>query len=78
MNLQAKKLELVQQILNIETPLLLEKISAFLKKETKNDWWDEIPKSVQKSIEKGKEQVQKGETVTHEIVMNQFKEKYGL
>ncbi len=78
MNLQAKKLELVQQILNIETPSLLEKLSVFLKKEVKTDWWDEIPESVQKSIEKGKEQARKGEIVPHEVVMNQFKEKYGI
>lgn len=72
MNLQAKKLEIVQQILNIETPSLLEKVSAFLKSEGKTDWWDELPESVQKSIEKGKEQARKGKTVPHDIVMNQF------
>ncbi|OQA96077.1 MAG: hypothetical protein BWY22_01893 [Bacteroidetes bacterium ADurb.Bin217] len=78
MNLQAKKIELVQQILNIETPSLLEKLSAFLNKEVKTDWWDEIPDSIQKSIVKAKKQAKNGETVPHDIVMKQFKDTYGI
>ena len=43
MNIQTKKLELVQLILNTDRPALLEKVSELLKQEKESDWWDEIP-----------------------------------
>ena len=42
MNLQAKKLELVQMILNTEKPAVLAKVEAVFKKEKGADWWDEL------------------------------------
>ena len=42
MNLQAKKLELVQLILNTKKPAVLEKVEALFKKEKGTDWWYEI------------------------------------
>ncbi|MBK8806437.1 MAG: hypothetical protein IPO21_07270 [Bacteroidales bacterium] len=78
MDLQTKKLELVQLILNIDTPSLLEKVSIFINNEVKADWWDELPNSVQESIEVGLEQAKNGETIPHEVVMNQFKDKYSI
>jgi hypothetical protein len=41
MNLQAKKLELVQMTLNTEKSTVLAKVEAVLKKEKGTDWWDE-------------------------------------
>ena len=46
MNLQARKLELVQLILNTDRPDILERVSQILKQENETDWWDELPISV--------------------------------
>ena len=61
MNLQARKLELVQMILNTDQPNLLEKVSQILKQEQEADWWDELPASLQQAIEAGSKEADRGE-----------------
>ena len=72
MNLQARKLELIQMILNTDRPNLLEKVSQILKQEKEADWWDELPLSVQESVKKGMEQAKRGETRPHSEVMKKY------
>ena len=72
MNLQARKLELVQLILNTDRPNLLEKVSQILKQEKEDEWWDELPLSVQESVKKGIEQAKRGETRPHSEVMKKY------
>lgn len=57
MNLKAKKLELVQLILNTDKPALLEKVEAVFKNEKDKD-----------AIKLGQRQLEKGEGITHEEV----------
>ena len=78
MNLQAKKLELVQLILNTDRPGLLDRVSQLLKLEEETDWREGLPASVQQSIEKGNREADKGETLSHEEVMREVRSKYGL
>ncbi len=78
MNLQTRKLELVQMILNTDRPNLLEKVSQILKQEQEADWWDELPESVQQAIEAGIKEADRGETIPHEEVMKEVRERYGL
>ena len=76
MNLQAKKLELVQLILNTEKSSVLEKVEAVFKKEKGSDWWDEISEAEQKAIEKGITEAESRKLIPHEEVMKEVKEKY--
>jgi predicted transcriptional regulator len=76
MNLQAKKLELVQLIINTEKPSILQKIEDVFKK--KADWWDEISEDERKSIEKGLAEADRGELIPHEQVMKELKSRYKL
>ena len=78
MNVQAKKLELVQLILNTDRPILLDKISQLLKQDKEADWWDEIPETVQESIGIALGQADRGETISHSEVMSEVRSKYGL
>ncbi len=78
MNIQAKKLELVDLILKTEKPALLELISQILKQEKEEDWWDELPDSVQESIDIALEQADRGKTIPNEVVLQETKAKYGL
>ena len=78
MNLQARKLELVQLILNTDRPNLLEKVSQILKQENETDWWDELPISVQQDIEVGNKEADKGETTPDEEVKKEVRLRYGL
>jgi len=78
MNLQARKLELVQLILNTNRPNLLEKVSQILKQEDETDWWDELPVSVQQDIESGIKEADRGETTPHEEVKKEVRLRYGI
>lgn len=78
MNIQAKKLELVQRILNTDKPSLLEKIKKIFEQEGETDWWDEISDEEKTSIQEGLDQLDRGEGIPHEKVMEEIKAKYGL
>lgn len=78
MNLQARKLELVQLILNTDRENLLERVRQILNQEKEADWWDEIPLSVQQAIEIGIKEADRGETTPHEEVMKEVRLRYGI
>jgi predicted Zn-ribbon and HTH transcriptional regulator len=75
MNLQAKKLELVQLIINTRKPLTLKKVEEILKKEKESDWY-EIGDAERQSIEKGLQEAGEGKLIPHEEVMKEAKAKY--
>ena len=78
MNLQAKKLELVQMILNTEKPSVLAKVEAVFKKEKGSDWWDEISEAEKAAIEESLAEADRGELIPHEEVMKKVRDKYNL
>jgi predicted Zn-ribbon and HTH transcriptional regulator len=78
MNIQAKKLELVQLILNTRKPLTLKKVEEVLKNEKESDWWNEISDAERQSIEKGLAEADEGKLIPHEQVMKEVKTKYNL
>lgn len=78
MNLQAKKLELVQLIINTKKPLTLKKVEEVLKMEKESDWWNEISDAERQYIKKGLAEADRGELIAHEDVMKEIKAKYKL
>jgi len=78
MNLQAKKLEIVQLILNTKKPSVLKKVEDVLKKEKLTNWWDEISEAERHAIEQGLAEAERGELISHEQVMKEVKAKYNL
>jgi len=78
MNIQAKKLKLVQMIINTDKPALLKRVEEIFKEETAVDWWDEISEAERKSIEQGLAEADRGELIPHEEVMKEVKAKYNL
>jgi len=78
MNLQEKKLELVQLILNTEKPSVLKKVEAVLRKENDMDWWEGISEAERKAIEKGIAEADRGELTPHSVVMEEVRARYNL
>lgn len=78
MNLQAKKLELVQMILNAEKSSVLAKVEAVFKKEKGKDWWDEISEAERNALEESIAEADRGELIPHEEVMKEVRAKYNL
>jgi hypothetical protein len=78
MNLQAKKLELLQLIINTKRPLTFKKVEDVFRKEEAADWWNEISEEERQSIEKGILEADNGKLISHEDVMREIKLKYNL
>ena len=65
LQIQNKKLELIQWLSTIEDLKFLEKISDLILSEQKKDWWNEISDIERKAIEKGIEQADAGKLNSH-------------
>ncbi|MBU3928134.1 MAG: hypothetical protein KKB74_10040 [Bacteroidetes bacterium] len=78
MDIQSLKLDLISKIMSIDKPALLIEINKILQKENKTDWWDNLPLEVQESILEGLTDIQNGNVLTHEQVMQEAKQKYGF
>ncbi len=65
LQIQNKKLELIQLLSTIEDLSFLEKISDLISHERKKDWWNEISDAEKESIEKGIAQADSGKLNPH-------------
>jgi len=63
-NLQNKKLELIQWLSTLDDKSLIDKLMK-LRKNEKTDWWNEISIAEKKSIEKGIEDADNGKLTSH-------------
>lgn len=66
MNLEARKINLINWISTIQDDDVLEKVEKIQKEKT--DWWDTISDADKKAINEGLEQLDKGEYLTREQV----------
>lgn len=69
-NIQNKKLELIQWLCTLEDLSIINKI--FDKKKEKTDWWDEISDAEKDSIEKGLKDADEGRVVSHEDFLKSY------
>lgn len=65
LEIQNKKLELIQWLSTIEDLKFLEKISDLISSEKKKDWWNEISDAEKETIEKGIAQADAGSLNPH-------------
>ena len=64
MNIQATKIKLIREILDINNSEFIQKLAEFVKKE-KDDFWNELSASEQKEIEKGIDELNNGKRVSY-------------
>ena len=64
LNIQNKKLELIQWLSTIEDSAIIEKIMDLRKRENK-DWWNSISESEKNSIEQGLKDAESGKLNSH-------------
>lgn len=64
LNIQNKKLELIQWLSTIEDSAIIEKIMDLKKKESK-DWWNSISENEKESIEQGLKEADSGKLNPH-------------
>lgn len=66
-NLQNKKIELIQWVSTLNDQTLIDKLMKFREKE-KMDWWKEISIDEQNSIDKGIQDADNGKLTSHSNV----------
>ena len=70
MNIETRKISLVQQLLAIEKETILDKIEAILKKES------ELSDEQKESIDNGLKSLLDEESISHQQVLNETKARY--
>lgn len=48
-------------------------VYSLLEADREDDWWDDLPKEVQKSIDKAIKELDEGKGIPHEEVMKKYK-----
>ena len=74
MNLEARKLNLINWISSIQEEETLSEVEKIQKEKT--DWWDKVSRKDKKAIEEGLDQLDRGEFITRDKVRNKIKEKF--
>lgn len=69
MDIKTSKIILIKEILDIETPELIEKIIKLLKNE-KKDFWDHLSDQQQQEILKADTEIAKEETIDYETFIS--------
>lgn len=71
MNISVTKVELVKNLLDTESELILKHVKAVLKS-YKTDLWDELNAVQKQSVKTAQKQLEKGEGRTHAEVMKNY------
>ncbi|MDP2888300.1 MAG: hypothetical protein Q8P34_04935 [Bacteroidota bacterium] len=76
MNLETRKLNLINWISSIQEDTILDKVEKI--QQEKTDWWDVISDKDKKAIDEGIAQLDKGEHLTHSQVRSKIKERFNF
>lgn len=76
MNLETRKINLINWISTLQEDDILNKVEK-IQKET-SDWWDTISNEDKAAINEGLEQLDKGQYLTRAQVRDKIKERFSL
>ncbi|MGB3778364.1 MAG: hypothetical protein WA960_08385 [Tunicatimonas sp.] len=64
MNIEAQKVRLIERIVQVDDPSVIDQINAILEQD-ENDFYDELTDEQKASVQRGLAQVTSGETIPH-------------
>jgi len=76
MNLENRKLNLINWISSLQEEEILNKVEKIQKE--KADWWDKVSKEDEIAINEGLEQLEQDEFLTHDQVRSKIKERFNF
>ncbi|HLN75331.1 MAG TPA: hypothetical protein VK205_18705 [Prolixibacteraceae bacterium] len=76
MNIEARKINLINWISSIQDDTTLEKLEKIQQK--KDDWWDIISEKDKIAINEGIDQLDRGEYLSHAQVRSKIEERFNL
>lgn len=77
MNIEAEKIKLLKLILETEDEAIIQELKIVFKKQGP-DFWDELQDKLKERINLGLEDVAAGRVCSHEDVMQEIKNRYGI
>ncbi len=78
MDIASRKLELIEKLMGIINPNTIDKIEKFFKSEIEEYSNNEFPEIVNELLNQSEQDSLDGKVISHEIVINEAKEKYKL
>lgn len=73
MNIQAEKLKLIEWLVSLKDKDVIERIKLLKESSAnKTDWWDTISESEKIAIREGMEDLENGNTVSHDEVRKMY------
>jgi hypothetical protein len=63
----------VKRYIDTADEKIVKMIHAIIEVEEGNDWWDDLPASVKRSILKAEKELGEGKGTPHEVVMKKYK-----
>ena len=76
MDIKAEKLDLIQWLLQLSDENVIAKIKELKAEDT--DWWDSLSPAEMEAIQEGIDELDRGEGIPHEQVMEEVRRKFGL
>lgn len=79
MNIQLEKYELMEWLISLKDKSVISKLKTIKSSVSKSsDWADDISETEKLLINAGLKDIEKGKTFTHEQVMKEINEAYGI
>ncbi len=72
MDIQTEKLQLMKMRIETEDKSIIKQLKAVFDSRTKSDIWDEWDDEVRKDVEEAIAELDRGEGIPHEVVMQEF------
>lgn len=83
MSLQTEKLDIIEQLIQVQDEKLLLVIKSMLdfglkhqQQQEKPDFWEELTEAQRSRIDRAIEELESGQGISHEEVMTRFRKKY--
>ena len=76
MNLDARKITLINWMSTLQEDSILEKVEKIQKE--KSDWWDTTSEKDKNAINEGLKQLDRGQHLTHSQVRSKIKERFNF
>ncbi|MGI8892643.1 MAG: hypothetical protein ACR2GN_04200 [Bacteroidia bacterium] len=74
MNIHSEKIKLIEWLISLKDEAVIEKLNFFRDNINEgSDWWDFISEDEKNSIKRGLEDLNKGNTITHEEARKKYK-----
>lgn len=78
MDIQLEKYKLMEWLINLKDESVISKIKNIKSGLSTSDWTDDISETEKLFIETGLKDIENGNTFTHEEVMKEINETYGI